>query len=44
VIERLESSGARVFRTDRHGDVALLFRDGRILPSRPFAGLPGGIP
>lgn len=44
VIERLESSGARVFRTDRHGDVALLFRDGRIYPSRPFAGLPGGIP
>ncbi len=44
VIERLESSGARVFRTDRHGDVALLFRDGRIFPSRPFAGLPGGIP
>ena len=44
VIERLESSGARVFRTDRHGDVALLFRDGKIHPSRPFAGLPGGIP
>ena len=44
VIERLESSGARVLRTDRHGDVALLFRDGRIFPSRPFAGLPGGIP
>ncbi|MDX9734035.1 MAG: DNA internalization-related competence protein ComEC/Rec2 [Thermoanaerobaculia bacterium] len=44
VIERLESSGTRVFRTDRHGDVELLFRDGRIFPSRPFAGLPGGIP
>ncbi|MHB8797571.1 MAG: DNA internalization-related competence protein ComEC/Rec2 [Thermoanaerobaculia bacterium] len=44
VIVRLDSSGARVFRTDLHGDVALLFRDGRILPSRPFAGLPGGLP
>lgn len=44
VIERLCASGARVFRTDRHGDVSLLARDGRLLPSRPFAGLPGGLP
>ncbi len=44
VIDRLVSTGARVFRTDRHGDVALLFREGRIFPSRPFAGLPGGLP
>jgi competence protein ComEC len=44
VMERLAAAGARVFRTDRHGDVSLLFRDGRILPSRPFAGSPGGLP
>ncbi|HYN40476.1 MAG TPA: hypothetical protein VE129_01770, partial [Thermoanaerobaculia bacterium] len=44
VIERLASAGTRVFRTDRHGDVSLLFSQGRILPSRPFAGLPGGLP
>ncbi len=44
VMARLASSGARVFRTDRHGDVSLLFREGRIFPSRPFAGLPGGLP
>ncbi len=44
VVARLRSEGAAVFRTDRHGDVSLLFRGGRIFPSRPFAGLPGGIP
>ena len=44
VVQRLAASGARVFRTDLEGDVALLFRQGRILPSRPFAGLPGGLP
>ena len=44
VMERLAAAGARVFRTDRHGDVSLLFREGRIFPSRPFAGLPGGLP
>jgi len=44
VMERLAAAGARVFRTDVHGDVSLLFREGRILPSRPFAGLPGGLP
>ena len=44
VMERLASAGALVYRTDRHGDVSLLFRDGRIFPSRPFAGLPGGLP
>ena len=44
VMERLAAAGTRVFRTDRHGDVALLFRGGRISPSRPFAGLPGGLP
>jgi beta-lactamase superfamily II metal-dependent hydrolase len=41
---RLAAAGARVFRTDRQGDVALLFREGRIFPSCPFAGIPGGIP
>ena len=41
---RLAAAGARVFRTDRHGDVSLLFSEGRIFPSRPFAGLPGGLP
>ena len=44
VMARLASSGARVFRSDRHGDVSLLFSEGRIFPSRPFAGLPGGFP
>ena len=44
VMARLASAGARVFRTDRHGDVSLLFSEGRIFPSRPFAGLPGGLP
>lgn len=44
VMDRLASAGAAVFRTDRHGDVALLFREGHIFPSRPFAGLPGGLP
>ena len=44
VVERLASSGATTFRTDRHGDVALLFREGHVFPSRPFAGRPGGIP
>lgn len=44
VMERLAAAGARVFRTDRHGDVSLLFRDGLVLPSRPFAGRPGGLP
>lgn len=44
VMERLAGAGARVFRTDRHGDVSLLFRQGRIFPSRPFAGRPGGLP
>lgn len=44
VMERLASKGTRVFRTDRHGDVSLLFRSGRVFPSRPFAGLAGGLP
>lgn len=44
VVDRLAGSGAQVFRTDRHGDVSLLFEDGRVFPSRPFAGLPGGLP
>jgi len=44
VVERLAASGSRVFRTDRHGDVSVLFAGGRVLPSRPFAGLPGGLP
>jgi competence protein ComEC len=44
VMERLAASGARVFRTDRSGDVSLLFRGGKVFPSRPFAGLPGGVP
>ncbi len=44
VIERLAAAGARTFRTDLHGDVSLLFREGRIFPTRPFAGLPGGLP
>ncbi len=44
VMERLAAAGAVVFRTDRHGDVSLLFSRGRLLPSRPFAGLPGGLP
>ena len=44
VMARLAEAGATVFRTDRNGDVALLFRQGRIFPSRPFAGLPGGLP
>ncbi len=44
VITRITPAGAAVFRTDRHGDVALLFREGHIFPSRPFAGLPGGLP
>ena len=44
VVARLASAGARVFRTDRHGDVSVLFASGRIFPSRPFAGLPGGLP
>jgi beta-lactamase superfamily II metal-dependent hydrolase len=41
---RLASAGTTVFRTDLHGDVSLLFREGRIFPSRPFAGLAGGLP
>ena len=44
VMARLASAGATVFRTDRHGDVSLLFSEGRIFPSRPFAGLAGGLP
>lgn len=44
VMRRLADSGALVYRTDLHGDVSLLFRDGRILPSRPFAGQPWGLP
>lgn len=44
VISRLASSRVQVYRTDLHGDVSLLFREGRILASRPFAGLPGGLP
>ena len=44
VVARLASAGAKVFRTDRNGDVSVLFASGRIIPSRPFAGLPGGLP
>ncbi|MBK9968011.1 MAG: DNA internalization-related competence protein ComEC/Rec2 [Holophagales bacterium] len=44
VMARLASAGTTVFRTDLHGDVSLLFREGRIFPSRPFAGLAGGLP
>jgi competence protein ComEC len=44
VVARLAAAGATVFRTDRHGDVSVLFARGRVLPSRPFAGLPGGLP
>lgn len=44
VLERLAAARVLVFRTDRHGDVSLLFREGRLFPSRPFAGLPGGLP
>lgn len=44
VVARLTGAGARVFRTDRQGDVSVLFAGGRILPSRPFAGLAGGLP
>lgn len=44
VTKRLSGAGARVFRTDLHGDVSLLFRDGRIFPSRPLAGRRGGLP
>ncbi len=41
VLARLRQAGVRLFRTDRDGDVALLFRDGRILPLFPesFPGL-----
>ncbi|MGE5716725.1 MAG: ComEC/Rec2 family competence protein, partial [Acidobacteriota bacterium] len=35
VVERLASSGVRTFRTDRDGEVALLFARGRILPVFP---------
>lgn len=31
VLERLTASGARSFRTDLHGDVALVHRDGRLV-------------
>ena len=44
VVARLAAAGATVFRTDRHGDVSVLFARGRVLPSRPFAGLTGGLP
>ncbi len=37
VLGRLAASGIRTFRTDRDGDVTLLFRGGRILPVFPDA-------
>jgi competence protein ComEC len=35
VLDRLRKAGVRTFRTDRDGDVALLFRDGQIHPLFP---------
>ena len=35
VVERLASAGVRTFRTDRDGDIALLFEGGRLRPVFP---------
>jgi competence protein ComEC len=35
VVERLASAGVRTFRTDRDGDIALLFAGGRVWPVFP---------
>jgi beta-lactamase superfamily II metal-dependent hydrolase len=35
VLERLAGAGVRTFRTDRDGDIALLFSGGRIRPLFP---------
>jgi competence protein ComEC len=35
VLERLRGGGARIFRTDRDGDLALTLASGRILPAFP---------
>jgi len=37
VLSRLAAARVRTFRTDRDGDVALVFGDGRILPVFPEA-------